>query len=180
MTQVGQRLTLDEFRAIPEQKPYLEYWNGEIVQKMAPQRNHWELQTRIIELLLEHRKDAGGRTGTETSVYFDNDDEPRELVPDVAFWAPGKPVGGPVAEPPTLAVEVRSAGQSLNSLRDKCRYYIENGVDAAWLVDSESRTVEAFEADRDAETVREGALLETRHLPGLSIDIAELFSVLDN
>ncbi len=180
MTQVGQRLTLDEFHAIPEQKPYLEFWNGEIVQKMAPQRNHWELQTRIVELLLEYRTHAGGRTGTEASVYFDNESEPRELVPDVAYWAPAKPVGGPVAEPPTLAVEIRSAGQSLNWLRGKCRYYIENGVDLAWLVDPESRTVEVFEAERDGEPLPAGFVLQSRHLPGLSIDTSHLFSVLES
>lgn len=179
MTQVGQRLTLDEFRAIPEQKPYLEYWNGQIVQKMAPQRDHWELQTRVTELLLSYRKKARGRIGTEASVFFDNTDEPRELIPDVAYWAPGKPLGGPVAEPPTLAVEIRSAGQSLNRLRSKCRYYVENGVEVAWLIDADSRTVDVFEADRDGEAVPAGFSLQSPHLPGLTIDTADLFAVLD-
>ena len=44
MAQVRDELSLEEFRALPEQTPYLEYWNGAIVQKMAPQKNHSWLQ----------------------------------------------------------------------------------------------------------------------------------------
>ncbi len=179
MTQVSERLSLEEFRAIPEQKPYLEFWNGEIVQKMSPQRNHWKLQQRLAVLFEAYRQTAGGEAGPETSIFFDNPGDQRELIPDFAYWAPGKPAGETVGLPPTLAVEIRSAGQSLPFLRNKCRYYIANGVDVAWLVDPQARTVEVFEEGRDGLVLINDSHLESPTLPGLRIELAELFSALD-
>jgi Uma2 family endonuclease len=179
MTQVRPSLTLEEFRALPEQKPYLEFWNGEIVQKMAPQKNHSWLQDEIAGQLRSYRKQHGGRSGTEPSILFDNADDRRELIPDVAYWAQGKTVGGPVMLPPTLAVEVRSAGQSSSLLRGKCEFYRRNGVDAAWLVDPESRTVEVFEEGREGVVLRDDATLTSPVLPDFELPLRELFAVLD-
>lgn len=172
-------MSLEEFRAIPEQKPYLEYWNGEIVQKMSPQRNHWKLQQRLAVVFEAYQQASGGEAGPETSISFDNPADRRELVPDFAYWAPGKPVGESVGMPPTLAVEIRSPGQSLPFLRNKCRYYVANGVDVAWLVDPQSRTVEVFEEGRDGLVLINDSHLESAALPGLSIELGELFSALD-
>lgn len=180
MTQVREKLSLEEFRALPEQKPYLEYWNGEIVQKMAAQKDHSWLQDEIAGALREYRKRVGGRSGPEPSIEFLNPGDRRELVPDVAYWAPGKPIGGPYMKPPTLAVEIRSAGQSPNFLRNKCRYYRANDVDAAWLIDPETRTVEVFDADRDGDLLGEHATLESVALPGFALPLRELFAVLDD
>lgn len=173
-------MSLEEFRAIPEQKPYLEYWNGEIVQKTSPQRNHGVLQTEMTIRLDSFAKSRGGRAITEASVLFEGRGEVRELIPDVAYWEPRKPVGGPVMDPPTLAVEIRSAGQSLPFLRNKCRYYVANGVDVAWLVDPQTRTVEVFEEGRDGVVLINDSHLESAALPGLNIELGELFAVLDD
>jgi Uma2 family endonuclease len=179
MAQVRDKLSLEEFRALPEQKPYLEYWNGEIVQKMAPQRNHHYLQDEIAGILRDYRKQHGGHSGPEPTIDFFDPGDTRELIPDVAFWAPDKPVGGPNMQPPTLAVEIRSVGQSASMLRAKCRYYRANGVDVAWLVDPESRTVELFDEGRDGAVLGKDNALECEALPGLRLDLRELFSVLD-
>jgi Uma2 family endonuclease len=180
MAQVREKLSLEEFRALPEQKPYLEYWNGEIVQKMAPQRSHHELQDEIAARLREYRRERGGHSGPEPTIAFANPTDTRELIPDVAYWAPEKPVGGPIMQPPTLAVEIRSSGQSATLLRGKCRYYRANGVDAAWLVDPESRTVEVFDAERDGVALRKDDTLESPDLPGFALPLKELFAVLDD
>lgn len=177
---VRTRLTLEEFRALPEQKPYLEFWNGEIVQKMAPQRHHALLQVRFATLLDAYGARQQGTTMTEASIEFLVEGDTRELIPDVAYWAPGKPVGGPVMQPPTLAVEIRSAGQSLGSLQGKCQYYVRNGVDEAWIVDPEARTVLVYRAGHaQASTHSEPAVIDSRNLPGLSIELRQLFAVLD-
>lgn len=179
MTQVGERLSLEQFRAIPEQKPYLEYWNGEIVQKMSPQRNHWKLQQRLAVLFDAYQRQAGGDAGPETSIFFDSPGDQRELVPDFAYWAPEKPVGETVGLPPTLAVEIRSAGQSLPFLRNKCRFYRANDVDVAWLIDPQARTVEVFDDGSDGLVLINDSALESAALPGLRIELRELFEALD-
>ena len=177
---VRTRLTLEEFRALPEQKPYLEFWNGEIVQKMAPQRHHFELEGELTSVLRAYARESGGRAGPEPSIEFLVQGDTRELIPDVAYWAPGKPVGGPIMQPPTLAVEIRSAGQSLGSLQGKCQYYVRNGVDEAWIVDPEARTVLVYRAGHaQASTHCEPGVIDSRNLPGLRIELRQLFAVLD-
>ena len=80
---------------------------------------------------------------------------------------------------PTLAVEVRSPGESLNAQRAKCRQFRENGVAVCWLVDPASRTVEVFEDGRDGERLQGAVSLASSHLPGFSLAIEALFAVLD-
>ena len=41
---VGRRMTLDEFLGLPETKPALEYVDGVVTQKVAPQGQHVLLQ----------------------------------------------------------------------------------------------------------------------------------------
>ncbi len=81
--------------------------------------------------------------------------------------------------PPTLAVEIRSAGQSVPFLRNKCRFYRANGVDVAWLVDPQARTVEVFDEHGDGLVLINEAHLESGALPGLRIELADLFDALD-
>ena len=177
MAQVRDRLSLEEFRALPERKPYLEYWNGAIVQKMAPQKNHSWLQDELGAQLRAYRRVHGGHSAPEPSIEFANPDDRRELIPDLAYRAPGKPVGGPVMLSPTLVVEIRPEGQSRAWLRSKCGYYRENGTDAAWLVDPETRTVEVFE--RDGTVLGEQDTLTSAALPGFDLLLRDLFAVLD-
>ena len=98
----------------------------------------------------------------------------------MAYWAPGKPQGdGYRMLPPTLAVEVRSPDETMAEQRAKCRFYRHHGVEVAWLIDPEARTVEVFDADRDGETLSADAALESSYLPGFSLPLEKLFAVLD-
>src|SRR5690606_28453236 len=100
-------------------------------------------------------------------------------VPGLQYWAPGRPRGSSQrAQPPTLAVEVRSPGQSMESLREKCELMRAHGVDVRWLIDPEARRVEVFEAS-DVAKPAQGADLRSAVLPGLTISLADLWSVLD-
>src|SRR5438046_1128786 len=45
------RLTLEEFLKLPEEEPSLEYVDGEVTQKVAPQGKHAVLQFEIARLL---------------------------------------------------------------------------------------------------------------------------------
>ena len=96
------------------------------------------------------------------------------------YWAPGKPRGDSDAAelPPSLAVEVRWPGESMNSQRDRCRFYREHGVDVCWLIDPRSRVAERFEGDFDAEPVPADGALTSAHLPGFALPLSELFAAL--
>ncbi|MEX1104526.1 MAG: Uma2 family endonuclease, partial [Dehalococcoidia bacterium] len=104
----------------------------------------------------------------------------RYRVPDLAYWAEGKPVSnGEILLPPTLAIEIMSSGQTFLAMRAKCREYRRRGVDVAWLVSTSRRTVEVFEGDRDGEVMMGAATLESGHLPAFKLTLFELFAALD-
>jgi Uma2 family endonuclease len=174
------RLTVEEYLALPERKPYLEYDEGESVQKMAPDAYHVQVAGRLLEWLVDYRRLRGGILGPEPRLELPDDaGGSRFLIPDVAYWAPGKPFHGPRAmHPPTLAIEILSPGESRERQRRKCRIYIAHAVDVAWLIDPRRQTVERFGEGHDGDAIKSGELTAAV-LPGLSIPIAALFEGLD-
>jgi Uma2 family endonuclease len=176
----GRRMSFDEFLALPEEKPYLEYVCGRAVQKMSPRPAHADISGEIQLALGAYRKLQRGKTRPECRVFFETPSGRESRVPDVSYWAPDKPLGGEVAGlPPSLAVEVRSPDETMASQREKCRFYRAHGVDACWLIDPVRRIVERFEGEADAERVPAGGALTSAYLPGFVLPLAELFGALD-
>lgn len=164
-----------EYLALPEEKPYLEYVDGLVLQKPMPTAAHRRLVNYIdIELGLYARR-SHGDAGPEGRIRLG--DGPNYRLPDAAYWAPGQTSGDDSI--PTLAVEVRSPGQTMDELRAKCRFYRRNGVGACWLIDPESRTVELFEGDAGAQPRGIEEELSCALLPGFSLVLKDLFAVLD-
>ena len=80
---VGQRMTLEEFLALPEQKPALEYADGMVTQKMAPTPDHIELQAIFRNAFNEVAEQTRlGRTFAD--IRFRDGDLVQ--VPDVGFY----------------------------------------------------------------------------------------------
>ncbi|MBI2764496.1 MAG: Uma2 family endonuclease [Chloroflexi bacterium] len=176
----GKRMPLAEYLALPEEKPALEYWNGRVVQKAVPRRKHARIQRWLGELLGPYMRAHGGDAETELRVWFGTARIPGFLVPDAVYYAPGKPQGDDDRSlPPTLAIEIRSKDETMAAQRQKCRDMRENGVDVCWLIDPETRTAEVFDGSADGEPVPAGSKLESPYLPGFSLALDELFSVLD-
>src|SRR5690606_14431265 len=101
----------------------------------------------------------GGEGGPEPHARFDTHDGLYYRLPDVGYWAPGKPLGPDnVALPPTLAIEIRSPGQSLREMRDKCRFMLANGVDVCWRIDPDRRLAKVFEGGAEHTILADGTL----------------------
>jgi Uma2 family endonuclease len=178
---VGLRMTVEQYLALPEEKPYREYVCGEVVPKAMPNIDHAELVDAIAEGIRALRRELGGKSGPEVRVRFDTERGPEYRLPDYAYWRPERPVrDGKDQLPPTLAVEVRSPDEAMSDQREKCRYFRRYGVDVCWLIDPESRSVEVFEGARDGEVLTAAAgALGSPLLPGFRLKLADLFAVLD-
>lgn len=176
---VRQKLTVEDYLALPEEKPYLEYICGEAVPKPTPDRKHIRLVLELSGYVLAYIRSNGGMGGPEGRSQFNDDADPRFLLPDLSYWGPDRDPGDRILSPPTLAIEVRSDDQTRKSLRDKCRYYRAHGVDVAWLVDPISRTVEVFDGGVDGRPVPDDGVLASAHLPGLTIPVADLWRAID-
>jgi Uma2 family endonuclease len=172
-------MSLGEFLARVDERPYLEYLNGEVVEKPVPGKKQYRIVLYIAELLGPYRRAHGGDAGAEPHARFDTPGGLFYRLPDVAYWAPDKPLGDDnIPPPPTLAIEIRSPGQSLTALRDKCRFMLANGVDVCWLIDPERRLAEVREGGEERTVPADGAL-ESPAVPGFRLELAELFALLD-
>jgi Uma2 family endonuclease len=169
----GVRMTPEEYLALPEEKPYLEYVDGVVLQKPMPNEDHGRLTFRIGYLIQRFLGDEPARIGGEIRAKLG--ELPNYRLPDLSYWAPDSPFGNQA--PPTLAVEVRSEGQTMAELRRKCEFMRIAGVQTAWLIDPATRTAEIFEGRRKNGTPAD--VLRAQCLPGFELPLAELFSVLD-
>jgi Uma2 family endonuclease len=172
----GRPMSEAEFLSLPEEKPYLEYVDGVVLQKPMPNRNHSRLVKLIVVALAAYERIHGGNSGPDQRLRLPDGSGYR--VPDTAYWAPG--LDDSDDSVPSLAVEVRSPDQSMAELRRKCRSFRANGVDVCWLVDPASRTVEVFEGSRDGERLTADAALETSVMPGFSLPLKDLFAVIED
>jgi Uma2 family endonuclease len=176
-------LTLEQFLAMPEKKPALEYEDGRVTQKVSPQGKHSRLQFGTADRFnrfAEPRKLAVAFPELRTTFAG------YSRVPDVAVYLWERvplDTSGKVADefftPPDLVVEIRSPVQRINALVQRCQWYVENGVRAALLLDP---SVESVRHLRPGEPVlvRHGAeAIELQDiLPGFQLTPQELFDSL--
>lgn len=170
----GVRMTPEQYLALPEEKPYLEYVDGVVLQKPMPQEEHAELIFRLSLRLGIWMESNGGRAGPEARARLG--DLPNYRLPDLSYWKPGIPRGNEA--PPTLAVEVRSKDQTLAELQRKCEFLRASGVEACWLIDPSTRTAQVFEGR--SKKARAVDVLRAECLPGFELPLSDLFAVLDD
>ena len=156
---IVQGVTLEDFLTWPEEKPALEYLDGVVTPKMSPKGPHGRLQLWagiFLELAVGDPPRFYAFTELPT-----NWTGRASLVPDVAVYlterVPTKP-NGEVAddfwEPPDVAVEIASPGQSARAMTDRANVLLELGVRVVVLVEPRWRRVRVARpapqpADRD-------------------------------
>jgi Uma2 family endonuclease len=177
-------LTLEEFLALPEEKPALEYFDGVVTQKVAPKFHHSALQGGLFLLL--HRLIELVRIGmvfTELRWTYGR----HSPVPDVCVYrteriprgADGKPLSD-FTVPPDLAIEIFSPGETVRDLSKKCQTYVANGVAIVLLVDYRNYTIRAFRPGAPTVLHRRGDRIPLGEIsPDMVLDVDEVFRRLD-
>ena len=122
-------LTLEDFLALPEEKPALELVDGEVCRKPVPKESHSYAQLGIIKALLTDPHTAPGHIRPELGISFPADLIGNHRVPDVVYFRPGRRPSHPYpVVPPDLAIEVRSEGQGLELVRKRLSFPRERGT----------------------------------------------------
>lgn len=141
---VGARMSLEEFLALPEGETSLEFDDGLVTQKMAPQADHSSLQSDLWDRMTQiGRAQRSGRAFTEKRFVTPG----WSPVPDVSFYAKArlKPASrrrfGKLDLPPDIAVEIVSPDQSLGEMLRKCVRYADLGIPISLVVDPNDETV---------------------------------------
>jgi Uma2 family endonuclease len=178
---VGTRLTLEEFLALPEEKPALEYADGVVDQKMSPKAQHSALQMALAERL-NRAGQPELRAFPELRVTFAG----ASRVPDISVFrvdrmavdARGR-LANDVLIPPDIAVEIVSPEQNATALVRRCRWYVASGVRVALLVDPDDETVLGFRPDDHLSEWRGTDRIDVSEvLPKLDLTVEALFAVL--
>jgi Uma2 family endonuclease len=178
-----QRMTLEEFLALPEEKPAWELVGGRVKQKVAANAHHGRLQ-----LILGQLFNAVGEPNrvalafTETRTTFAGN----ALVPDVVVYRwdriPRDQGGLLLADftsAPDIAVEIISPGQSLRDQLDRCQWCVDHGVEIALCVNTRNQTVVLFRAAIERRTLAGDDRIDLESvLPGFELTVNQLFAAL--
>jgi len=176
---VGQRMSLDEFLALPEVKPYLEYDDGVVRQKMSPKFVHSSLQEMLLTTINQaSRPNQLGWARPELR-FVTPDWAP---VPDVSFYRRGRISrqallsNDDIQVPPDIAIEITSPSQSVTELIAKCVRYLALGTTIALIVDPGQRTVLGLRTDRPIQVFREDDRIDIADvLPDFGLTVRDLF-----
>lgn len=179
---LGRRMTLDEFLKLPEEDGSLEFDQGLVTQKVAPQADHGSLQPFLWDAL----NSAGRRTGvgvafTETRFVT----EGWAPVPDVCFYRKERinVLGGRRIEdfkgPPDIAAEIASPDQRISALLRKCARYIDVGTRLVILIDPDDESVFVFRPDQRMQVLRGDDRIDLDDvLPGFALTVRSLFEAI--
>jgi Uma2 family endonuclease len=78
---------------------------------------------------------------------------------------------------PDFVAELRSATDSLETLRRKMQEYINNGVRLGWLIDPQNQRVEIYRPGQEVEVLQSPTSLSGEDvLPGFVLDLAQILS----
>jgi Uma2 family endonuclease len=153
MVQAAKKLlTLEEFLALPETKPYSEYINGQIIEKPMPQGKHSLIQLELasaINAITKRQKTALALP--ELRCTFAG----RSIVPDIAVfsWArlpldENGDIANTFAAAPDWIIEILSPEQSYTKVTTKILHALNHGTEMGWLVDADERLITVYPAGK--------------------------------
>ena len=77
---------------------------------------------------------------------------------------------------PDFVVELRSSSDTLKSLQDKMREYIDNGAKLGWLIDPQQRRVEIYRPGKDVDVLENPTELSGEDvLPGFVLNLRRVW-----
>jgi Uma2 family endonuclease len=174
-------MTLEDFLALPETKPYCEFVRGEVKPKAMPNDFHSALVTELVFRLRTFLA-ANPVARVDTELRHISNEERRIYLPDVSVtrlerWPATRE--NPVPVPPDLVVEVISPDDRAGDVLEKADFYLHIGVRLIWLVDPEGRSVTVYRQADAPQLLRPPATLDaTPVFEGFALSLDGLFSVI--
>ncbi|MGF2037059.1 MAG: Uma2 family endonuclease [Nostoc sp. CmiVER01] len=180
----NQRLTLEEFLALPEGDITYEFVNGEAVPKykdneMSPKFFHGST-TGALFILLSTWAQAKGRVVIEWAIKLTRNQQDWMPVADLIYISYNRLPADwlldeacPVA--PELIIEIISPGQTFGEIAEKSTDYLKADVSRVWVVDTKARTVTVFAPSSLPITYRSHQIITDDLLPELEITPHAIF-----
>jgi Uma2 family endonuclease len=178
------RMTVEEFKQLPESNVPTELIDGEVIVSPTPIYRHQEIvgdTYYFLKQIAKQNPTLGTAVVAPMDVWLGEDC----VQPDV-FWVSGPESRCKLVEDgywygaPDLVVEVLSPSTAYRDRQTKFNLYQQHGVREYWLADPEGQYVEVFILEQ-GKFVRQGAFGpdDTFGSPvfgGLSVNVSELLS----
>jgi len=169
-------MTFAEFEQLPDEPNKLELIDGELIRMPPAQTNHMRIASRLFKMLdaVLQRLHSQGQAPDLGEVFIETGYRIQDhwLIPDVSISHAQQAENKYLEGAPALAIEVMSRRNTAEMTQRKVRIYLENGAREVWLLYRRPATVAVC---RDRITVEIQGTLTSELLPGVSIDLAEVF-----
>jgi len=171
-------MTAEQFDALPEEE--IRKWellDGELIEVPSATPKHNRILMELASLLHVYvRKRKLGAVLPETDLAVRKD---TRLRPDLGFfsaetWQTVDLDRVPVVQTPDIAIEIISPSETPRNIGRKVDAYLKWGVQEAWLIYPEIRTIE-LHTSAGVQRLSEGAFLTSELIPGFRVQIGELF-----
>lgn len=179
MVNIGTKLTLEDFLALPQGDVHYEFVDGQAVPKVSPKYFHSSLQFALLVLIRAWCR-GRGRVLPEWAITLKRQGKDWVPVPDVTYISYERlPVSWkrnqacPV--PPELVIEIISPDQTLKEFEDKAKDYFAAGVWRVWVVDPEAINIRVFYPDGLVEIYTDTRPIVDLLLPGLELSTRQIF-----
>jgi Uma2 family endonuclease len=175
--------TVDEFEDYLSQPEHrdrlLELIDGFIVEKAMPTDEHGLIAGILTgELYIYARAHGIGLPGPEVRFRVP-DNLKNTRLPDVSLIVdPDVPITkrGAVAHVPDVIAEIHSPDDDIDEMREKAKFYTDNGAKLVWLVFPRPKTVEVYRPNQPSDILGVDDSLDGYDvLPGFSLPVASLF-----
>src|SRR5436305_1705802 len=181
---VSERLyTAEELLALPDDKRY-ELMEGQLTEMSPTGEAHNLLSIEfgaLVRNFVRPRK-LGRVYGAEMGFRLSKTPD-TVLATDVAFVSKArlKPVqSGYLDGAPDLAVEIVSPGNTEAEMHDKVKRYFQAGARLVWVAYPRSRVIYVYTSPNEVKILQaDDTLTGGDVLPGFSVQVADIFAVLD-
>lgn len=185
-TAVAEKLSLDEWGAMPEDEPG-ELVDGFLVEEEVPSYVHEFLVILLGRIFGDWIIPRGGLVAGSDAKFAVKDDRGRK--PDLTVYLPGSRFPSPqgvVTAPPDVAVEIVSSTprDGRRDRVDKVDDYASFGVRYYWIVDPQLRSLEILELGSDGRYAHAlgasaGVVEKVPGCEGLTLDLDALWTAID-
>lgn len=181
MTIAPQTMSLDEFLDHYGDDPTLEYAHGVVTEKMPPAWNHGILGYFICKWINDYANPRKLALAVPELRTTDRPSE-RSRVPDISVYLWDRVERDPMAqehgafEPPDIAIEIASPGQSRRKQIERCHQFVALGAKIALMFDPGARTIVEVRSGQPDRRLRGTDILDLDEvIPGLEVAVADLF-----
>lgn len=177
-------MTLEEYLELPQAKPYLEFVDGEVVEKMSPQAQHSRIQGALLAMF-GSLKPYGYEALSELHSLFGR--PARGYIPDVVIVATSRlqrdergRVFGPINFAPEIAIEILSPDDRAGRVLEKLTFYMDNGVQLALVIDPDIERVSVYRPGQAPLLFPRSATIDLSPvIPDFSMELEKVFGALE-